>query len=292
MGAPICYGRLYNRMLARLLTILFLPILILIAVPVFSQMTNQSAKPKISEAFSVRDRGNWKPLQEGIEYRRMILERSEPNYSFELKLIRIDSQSVTPRIVRSTQYRLQGADVKTLAQRSGADAAINANYFDENGRALGFLKAAAQEINRTVSQSSLFTGIFGIHNLSPFIVHRDEFQPARADEALQCGPLLLRHGKALEISRGYGRYSRRAVIGLDKEQRLLLGITAVVLGGLSWVELQELFSANEWGLQARDLLNLDGGGSAQLYIKTKTMEEFVPGTAEVPVAIGFFSNKK
>jgi exopolysaccharide biosynthesis protein len=279
-------------MFARPLALLFAPVLTLTAVSVSSQIATKPAKPKLSEAFSVRDRGSWKPLQDGIEYRRMILERSEPNYSLELKLLRIDSKSVTPRIMRSTQYQLAGADVKTLAQRSGADAAINANYFDENGRALGFLKTGAQEVNRSVSQSSLFTGIFGINNLSPFIVHRDEFQPARADEALQSGPLLLRHGKALEISRGYGRYSRRAVIGLDSEQRVLLGITAVVLGGLSWVELQELFLADEWGLQARDLLNLDGGGSAQLYVKTKKMEEFVPGTAEIPVAIGFFTNKK
>jgi exopolysaccharide biosynthesis protein len=194
--------------------------------------------------------------------------------------------------LRSSQYQLKGADVKTLVQRSGATAAINANYFDENGKALGFLKTGAQEINRSVSQSSLFTGVFGIHNLFPFIVHRDEFQPAQADEALQSGPLLLRQGKALEISRGYGRYSRRTVIGLDKEQRLLVAVTAVILGGLSWVELQELFTLNDWGLQARDLLNLDGGGSAQLYIKTQKVEEYIAGTSEIPVAIGFFSNRK
>jgi exopolysaccharide biosynthesis protein len=279
-------------MLARLLTILFLPILVLLTVSVYSQIATKAAKPKESATLAVRDSGSWRYLQHGIEYRRIILDRSDPSYSFELKLIRLDPQSVTPRIARSTNYQLKGADVKTLAQRSGAAAVINANYFDENGRALGFLKAGAQEINRTVSQSSLFTGIFGVNNLSPFIVHRDEFQPAQADEDLQAGPLLLRQGKALEISRGYGRYSRRAVIGLDKDQRLLVGITAVVLGGLSWTELQELFSSNEGGLHARDLLNLDGGGSAQLYIKTQKLEEYIAGTSEVPVAIGFFSKQR
>ncbi|MBI3063977.1 MAG: hypothetical protein HYY82_03475, partial [Deltaproteobacteria bacterium] len=38
-----------------------------------------------------------------------------------------------------------------------------------------------------------------------------------------------------------------------------------------------------------DLLNLDGGGSAQLYLKIGKFEEFVAGTVEVPVAIGFFT---
>jgi hypothetical protein len=37
------------------------------------------------------------------------------------------------------------------------------------------------------------------------------------------------------------------------------------------------------------LLNLDGGGSAQLYVKAGKFEEMVAGAAEVPVAIGFFS---
>jgi hypothetical protein len=35
------------------------------------------------------------------------------------------------------------------------------------------------------------------------------------------------------------------------------------------------------------LLNLDGGGSAQLFVKSGKFEEFVAGTAKVPVAIGF-----
>jgi exopolysaccharide biosynthesis protein len=275
-------------MLRRSSIILFLPFLLLIAVSVYPQIAKKPAKIKIGDHV-LRDAGNWKFLKEGVEYRKMTLERSEPSYSFELKLIRIDPRLVTPRIMRSAQHQLKGADVKTLAQRSGAVAAVNANYFDEKGRALGFLKAGGQEINRSISQGSLFTGIFGIRNLSPFIIHRDEFQPAQADEALQCGPLLLRQGKALEVVRGHGRYSRRAVIGIDKERRLIVGITAVALGGLRWPELQELFSSPEWGLQTVDLLNLDGGGSAQLYIKTTHWEEFVPGISEVPVAIGFFA---
>jgi hypothetical protein len=43
-------------------------------------------------------------------------------------------------------------------------------------------------------------------------------------------------------------------------------------------------------LETAELLNLDGGGSAQLYIKTKTHEEFISGTSEVPVVIGFFKD--
>ncbi|MDH3444605.1 MAG: phosphodiester glycosidase family protein, partial [Deltaproteobacteria bacterium] len=85
------------------------------------------------------------------------------------------------------------------------------------------------------------------------------------------------------------RPSRRALIGIDKEQRLVIAVTDTFLGGLSWVELQELFTAPKWKLQTHDLLALDGGGSAQVYIKTANHEDLIPGTSDVPVAIGFFA---
>jgi uncharacterized protein YigE (DUF2233 family) len=122
----------------------------------------------------------------------------------------------------------------------------------------------------------------------PFIAHRDEFQLAHAQEALQSGPLLLNHGVVVQKMPGPGRYSRRAVVGVDKQQRVIIGVTDIILGGLSFTELQELFSSPQWQLETTDLLNLDGGGSAQLYLKTRALEEFVSGTSEVPVMIGFF----
>ncbi|HWO41405.1 MAG TPA: phosphodiester glycosidase family protein [Candidatus Eisenbacteria bacterium] len=244
--------------------------------------------PRISDTLRVREAGRWTAVAGGVEYRRISLQRLEAGYIFDLKLFRFDIQSIAPRIVCSSHYRLPGADVKTLAERSGAITTINANYFDERGKALGFLKTAGQEINRHVSRSSLFTGVFATRKGWPFITHRDQFLPAEADEALQSGPLLLSAGRALHITRGDTRTSRRSVIGIDKRQRMIIGATDVLLGGLNWVELQALFSAPEWGLETLDLLNLDGGGSAQLYFKAGKLEEFIAGTSEVPVAIGFF----
>jgi hypothetical protein len=55
--------------------------------------------------------------------------------------------------------------------------------------------------------------------------------------------------------------------------------------------LQELFTAPQWQLEAEDLLALDGGASAQLYVKSGPYEELIPGTSDVPVAIGFFTKR-
>jgi uncharacterized protein YigE (DUF2233 family) len=258
------------------------------AEPGAAQVPAQPAKLKISSTLSVTEAGVWKSIQKGIEFRNVILERSQPHQVINLKIVRFDMRWIVPRILRSLHYRLKGTNVKTLAEKSGALAAINANYFDEEGRPLGFLKAQSNEIAANVSKSSLFTGILGIKDHSPFIIHRDDFSPKQADEGLQAGPLLLSKGVALSVTRGAGSQSRRSLIGMDNDRRLIIAITDSLFGGLSWVEMQEFFASSQWQVNATDLLNLDGGGSAQLYIRCAQFEEHVPGATDVPVAVGFF----
>ena len=246
------------------------------------------AKTQVAATLSVTDAGRWRTLQNGVAFRSIALERSEPSYTLELKLLRCDSRLIVPRILHAGQFQLKSAAVKTFAEKSGAIAAINANYFDEKGRPLAYLKTTVQEINRNVSKHALYTGIFGVGGSGPFVMHRDEFLPAQASEALQTGPLLLRHGATMELGSNLGRYARRTVIGIDTRGQMIVGVTDAVAGGLSFSEVQELFRNGRWQLEAVDLLNLDGGGSAQLYVKSGKFEEWLPGTTEVPVGIGFF----
>ena len=274
-------------MLYRLPIFLSVCFLLVAAASVTSQ--KKAAPASVSASLAIKNSGHWKSIQRGLEFRKMTLERSGLTDSVDLKLLRFDTRWIFPRVIRSAQYQLPASDVKNLAAHSGAIAMINANYFDEKGRPLGFLKVGTQVINRHISKSSLFTGIFGIDENGPFIRHRDDFQPDRAEEAIQCGPLLLSGGTSLEITRGQGRYSRRALVGIDKDRRVIVGITDAIFGGLAWDELQHLFSTPAWKLETLDLLNLDGGGSAQLYVKTRGFEDFVAGTSDVPVGLGFFA---
>jgi uncharacterized protein YigE (DUF2233 family) len=257
-----------------------------------ANLAQVSAQPKSrlksSPGLAATELGFWKSIPKGMDFRNVTLERNEPYQLIHLKIFRFDASWFVPKILRSPQYNVKSTNVKTFAEKSGAVATINANYFDEQRRPLGFLKAQPHENNANISKSSLFTGVFGIKDRSPFIVHRDDFSPNQADEALQAGPLLLSKGAVLAVSRGAGKQSRRALIGLDRERRLILAITDSLLGGLSWEELQEFFLSSNWQVNATDLLNLDGGGSAQLYVRVNQFEEYVPGTTDVPVAIGFF----
>jgi exopolysaccharide biosynthesis protein len=248
-------------------------------------------KFEASPGLKIQRLGGWRAVHSGIELRKVVLERSDPEQEIELILVRIDSRRVAPRVLRAGDFNAKSSDIRTFAVKSRAVAAINASYFDENGRALGFLKTGSGG-HFQISKSSLFTGIFGVKNNLPFIVPRDDFVPGSADEAFQAGPLLISKEKALDITRGAGRQSRRALVGIDKDNQIILAVTSGLLGGLTWVELQEFFGSPKWQAQVVDLLNLDGGGSAQLYVKGAHAEEYVPGSTAVPVALGFFIGGK
>lgn len=243
---------------------------------------------KISGTLTATDMGAWRPVQNGVERRRMTLLRSEPSYTMELRLLRFDPKIIGARVLSSGDFQTKSATARSFVEKSGALAAINGNYFDERGRPLAYLKTADKEINRTVSKHPLYTGIFAILDGTPMVMHRDAFVPAQASEALQSGPLLLSRGAPVETMPGLGRYARRTVLGTDKDGRIVIAVTDAVLGGLSFVELQDIFSNAKWQIVTEELLNLDGGGSAQLYFKSGKLEESVAGTSEVPVAIGFF----
>lgn len=273
-------------MLLRSLTAGVILFLFYSAGQVFSQAPK---KANLGANLAVTDAGTWKPIGRGMEFRKVVMQRIDPVYAMELKLLRLDSQLIVPRVLYAAQFQLKSANAKTFAEKTGALAAINANYFDERGRPLAYLKTAEKEINRAVSKHGLYTGVFGLGQSGPFVTHRDEFQPAQAGEALQSGPLLLHRSAAVEVLSGLGRYARRSLIAIDKQDRILIGASDGVIGGLGFAELQELFTQPKWQMEAIELLNLDGGGSSQLYIKSGNFEEWLPGTSEVPVAIGFFS---
>ncbi|HEY6367800.1 MAG TPA: phosphodiester glycosidase family protein, partial [Candidatus Binatia bacterium] len=216
---------------------------ILLSASSISVSSEAPGKLKYNPALAVIDSGSWKTIQRGVEFRKMTLERSEPSHSIDLKLLRFDMQWIVPRILRSAQFQLKGANAKTFAEKSGAIATINANYFDTDGKPLAFLKVSNQAINSRVAKTSLYTGVFSVKNQRPLISHRDNFLPEQADEGLQSGPLLLLHGTAQPVTGVSNRASRRALIGIDHEQRLVIAVADSLLGGLHWPELQEIFTA-------------------------------------------------
>ena len=100
---------------------------------------------KISGSLSATDPGSWRTIQKGVEQRKIALIRSEPNYTLELKLLRFDPKFITARVLSSGDWKTTTSTAKSFVEKSGAIAAINANYFDERGRPLAYLKSGQRD---------------------------------------------------------------------------------------------------------------------------------------------------
>src|ERR1051326_2171806 len=89
---------------------------------------------KTSPNLLVNEQGRWVVVAKGIEFRNIALQRGDSNQPLELKLLRFDPQIVVPRVLTAAQFQSKATDAKTFVEKAGALAAVNANYFDEQGR--------------------------------------------------------------------------------------------------------------------------------------------------------------
>ena len=77
--------------------------------------------------------------------------------------------------------------------------------------------------------------------------------------------------------------SRRSAIAIDRKGRILLVASKDRFPGLTLTELQKILLGKDLDIQ--DALNLDGGGSSQLYVPAKNSEAKIDasGGDKVPV---------
>ncbi len=180
-------------------------------------------------------------------------------------------------------------DLEGLGRELGAAVILNAGYYDAAGRPLGYFRSNGKVFNSRVLYrgrgialhfGALFT--VGQKEGEVRIVPRQKFRDARVREAFQAGPLLVRDGEpvpGLGRYREYRRAVRRTVIGLDARGRLLVLVSEGETRGISWCELQEFLVRPErrGGLGVVDAMNLDGGASSQLWVRTGGSGVHIPG---------------
>ncbi len=166
---------------------------------------------------------------------------------------------------------------------------INANFFDENGEPLGLIIHRGIQLSPLHRGGSTLTSVLSISRNGVHVVHRSSFTPRSAIEAIQAGPRLLKDGKKISGLNESSR-SRRSGVCTDERGNLLIFITSSNFGGLSFAELQEELLQPQIG--CRDSINLDGGGSSQLFLSAELIEPqkglselSISGRDEVPVVL-------
>ncbi|MCC6953298.1 MAG: phosphodiester glycosidase family protein [Deltaproteobacteria bacterium] len=175
-------------------------------------------------------------------------------------------------------------NVRTLASSINGIAAINANFFDENGRALGVVLNGGVQKNPMHRGGKVLTGILYQRGDRLGIVHRTEL-PADVGMALQAGPRLVVDGKAVNVDSPHVS-SRRSGVALTKSNEVILFATTLRFPGASFAEIQSLLLRPE--LEVVNALNFDGGGSSQMFLRSGDKDGsdlLVSGGDIVPVAL-------
>lgn len=236
----------------------------------------------------------WQPVVEDLD-RASVQIGSGNIFSSELTLFRTSLNNFRVEVVRALDYGRQRAAVSELCERSKGALCINANFFDEDGAALGLVVHRGITVQKIHRGGQTLTGIFFASRDGVHIVARSLFTPDRAFEAVQAGPRVIENRKPVSGVELTSR-SRRSGVCVDGEKRLVLFAVSSGFLGVSMEELQAALSRRD--IDCVDALNLDGGGSSQLYLDptirgpNKTNPGIdIKGRDDVPVALALIAKR-
>ncbi|MCB0333419.1 MAG: phosphodiester glycosidase family protein [Bdellovibrionales bacterium] len=238
----------------------------------------------------------WKRLGDDLE----IALAGPPDaslFSGELTLLRTSLRAFRPLIIRAEQFTKPRATVKFLCNQSKASVCINANYFDELGKPLGLVVSQGNIHQKLHRGGQTLTGLFVIQRSGPEIVDRSYSKLSSVVEGLQAGPRLLVHGEPPQGLKENSTSTRRSGICIDQHRRLILYAVSSTLLGLTLEQTQHILLHRDIG--CIEALNLDGGGSTQLFVSGSIPggvphgeDLSIPGRDEVPVALGLFAQER
>jgi uncharacterized protein YigE (DUF2233 family) len=228
----------------------------------------------------------WQKIDEGLEVRSMQLNGHPYQTIIRLQALKVDVERFQVRVIDCRAYGVDRMEIKALARRAQALAAINGGFFLPNYRPLGILIVDGHEANPLRKAD---WGIFLIQDNRPRIIHTSEFQnEGTISQALQVGPRLVVSGKEKVMKK---QVSRRSALGITFNNQVILLNTEDTEAYFQ--DLARIFRlpASEGGLECQDALALDGGGSAQMYGEYKSLKIDIPGQWAIPNGIGVFKKQ-
>lgn len=210
----------------------------------------QTASLPASLPASVRVAPSWKRVAPGVEMRRWNAEHEDGTVA----VVALRTRPAHVRIVAGATL-----DAAAWRRKAGALAAINGGFFDPSGRSLGLRVARGRRLSRLHPAD---WGVFAVRHERARIVHTRDFTSRRGvSEAIQCGPRLVVDGRPLRLK---PQWARRSGIGVRRDGQV---VVAVADGAMSFRAWAALWAARD-GLGCRDALNLDGGGSTQMSLRS------------------------
>jgi uncharacterized protein YigE (DUF2233 family) len=228
----------------------------------------------------------WQKIDDGFEFKAVQVEGEPYESLMRLKILRISLKHFQIRVLDSRTFGQIKLEIKELARKAQALAAVNGGFFMPGYQPLGLLIVDGKEINPLRNAD---WGVFLVENHLARIIHTREYRnDGNIAQALQVGPRLVVRGRELQMKR---QKARRAALGITAKNQLILLHTHDT--EVYAQDLARIFHLPEsqGGLECVDALSLDGGPSAQMYAEYKSLKIDIPGGWGVPNGIGVFKRK-
>lgn len=215
----------------------------------------------------------WKKIGGGVSYAKL-----GAIHAFE-----IDPKKFRLSIATAKETGVKNSTARELAKKTKAILAINGGFFSIENKSIGLLIRQGDVLNPL--HPTTWWAVFYLSDKKPSIVLPSAFQKsADVEVAVQAGPRLVVNGKMPSLKPSV---ARRSGIGIKNDGRIVIAASETEL---SIEEFAQTFqrSEEEGGLDCVNALNLDGGGSTQIYFNWKGFELDQPGTSLITNAVTVF----
>ena len=185
------------------------------------------------------------------------------------QLVEFSSEACTLRIVDQREV----GNAKSLAyamREAGALAGVNGGFFTPEFQPLGLVISDGQRVGSWM-KSSLLGGVILVKRGRLMLLWREEMGNSDGvTQLVQAGPRLVNHGSAI-TGLDASKSRARTFIATDNAGRWMLGLCEYT----SLAGLAEILSSVELipGFQINRALNLDGGKSSALWLRTAAGQE-------------------
>jgi exopolysaccharide biosynthesis protein len=216
----------------------------------------------------------WQRLAPDLEL-RVLQVRAAGTFSGEVKVIALRTRASRVHVVRGATL-----EAGEWRRRESARVVINGGYFGEDGKSLGLRICDGRRFG---SLHPANWGVFFIEDGHAKVLHTRDFAKTHKSlqgisQAIQCGPRLVVNGRVTDLK---PQTARRSALGIQRDGRVILAVSDGVLSFDEWAALW----ASKDGLNCRDALNLDGGGSTQISLVTSRRSLEISGSWPVPDAV-------
>jgi uncharacterized protein YigE (DUF2233 family) len=220
----------------------------------------------------------WAPITTGIDIRYEHWKSPGPNED-TVTITRFDTRLFHVSVGYQPNQPLSLADWQ---KKTGAIAIFNGGYFDSQNRTTGLTISNGESFGTSYPN---FGGLLAVDTQGNLLLRSLRLQPynpttEQLQQATESSPMLVIDGKRTQFDANASN-SRRTVVALDTQGRLLFIISPG--GTFTLDETADLVTNSDLNIQTA--LNLDGGASTGMFIKTNKKTLAINSISKLPIVI-------